>query len=321
MKEEDIPLLTEVHAVATNAAGKPAKLSIDLIVEIIEQIKPHLVAEIEHSQLSLVEKIEQKLTQKIDLAIQKAQQAVMDNTVHFVDKAKADLATEIPKMLHMTMTVIKTDMDAELNKMQEDTTANVQAKLTQDLPLMEQSLKSKLQTTVASLEVTTVENATYLLQEKLDQLHQNLLFEHQEKLALELTAKYRELTEQTQRDLNSYIEVLQSQSQQHLENKLGDTFPMLYQGLSDELGATLKRDFEGLANNAIQDFLQSLNAKLPVVEEVLASKVQEILDAELPRVEQKIQENIGLEVENLLGSVRLVPQTLLTSTDELKGHQ
>ena len=108
------------------------------------------------------------LVQRVKEGEEKLKKAVMDNTVHFVDKAKADLATEIPKMLHMTMTVIKTDLDAELNKMQEDTTANVQAKLTQDLPLMEQSLKSKLQTTVASLEVTTVENATYLLQEKLD---------------------------------------------------------------------------------------------------------------------------------------------------------
>jgi hypothetical protein len=354
VQEEEIPLLTEVYAVSTNAADKPVKLSADLIAGIIEQIKPQLTAEIEqslvgkisinlheelmngliresmkiqvtlsaeinaalkHSQLSLVEKIEQTLAQEIDLAIKKVQQAVMDNTVDFVDKVKADLATEIPKMLHTNATIIKADLDAELNKMQQDVIVDAKARLMQDLPLLEQSLKSQLQTSVASIETTAVENATNLLQEKMGQLHGNLLVEYQANLALELSAKYQELTQQARGELSSYLETLQVQSQQQLENKLGDTFPVLYQGLSDELGATLKRDFEGLANNASQDFLQLLNAKLPAVEQVLASKVQEVLDAELPLVEQKIKENIEAEVGKLLGSVRLVPQITVPDTN------
>lgn len=354
MQEEEIPLLTEVHAVSINAAGKPMTLSADLIAGIIEQIKPQLVAEIEqslagkfninlheelmsglvreskriqaalsaeinavleYSQLSLVAKIEQTLAQKIDLAIKNVQQAVMQNTVNFVDKAKADLATEIPKMLHTNTSIIKADLDAELNKIQQDAIAEVQARLMQNLPLLEKSLKSQLQTSVADLEATAVENATHLLQGKMGQLHDNLLIEHHANLAQELSAKYRELTQQTQSELNSYLETLQAQSQQQLENKLGDTFPVLYQGLSDELVAKLKRDFEGLAQNASQDFLQLLHVKLPAVEQALANKVQEVLDAELPRVEQKIKGNIEAEVGKLLGSVRLVPQISVPDTD------
>jgi hypothetical protein len=354
LKEEEIPLLTEVHAVSTNAAGKSVKLSVDLISGIIEQIKPQLEVEIqqslarkfntnmreelmnglnsesmkiqaalsseikvalEHSQLSLVGKIEQKLKDEIDFASKKAQQAVMENTVDFVNKTKADLATDIPKMLHTNTTIIKTDLDAELNKMQQDAIADAQARLVQDLTLVEQSLKSQLQNTVASIEVTAVENATHLLQEKMGQLHESLLIEHQANLTLELSAKYRELTQQAHSELNSYLDALQAQSQQHLEDKLGDTFPVLYQGLSDELGATLKRDFEGLANKAIQDFQHSLNANLPTVEQVLTSKVQEVLDAELPRIEQKIKASIEAEVGKLLGSVRLVPQISVAGTD------
>ena len=354
MQEEEIPLLTEVHALSTSAAGKPVRLSADLIAGIIEQIKPQLAAEIEqslvgklkinlredlmdgliresmnvqialsadinakleHSQLSLVTKIEQTLAQETDLAIKNLQQAVMQNTVNFVDKAKADLATEIPKMLHTNTSIIKTDLDAELNKMQQDAIADVQARLMQNLPLLENSIKSQLQTSVASIEATAVENATHLLQKKMRQLHDSLLIEHQANLTQELSAKYHELTQQTHSELNAYLETLQVQSQQQLENKLGDTFPALYQGLSDELGATLKRDFEGLAQNASQDFLQLLNAQLPAVEQVLANKVQEVLALELPRVEQKIKGNIEAEVGILLGSVRLVPQISVPGTD------
>ncbi len=304
MQDEEIPLLTDVHAVSKNAADKPMRLSADLIVGIIEQIKPQLVAE-----------IKQTLAQEIDLAIRNVQQALMQNTINFVDKAKADLATEIPKMLHTNTSIIKADLDTELNKMQQDTIADVQAKLMQNLPLLESLLKSQLQTSVAGLETTAVENATHLLQKEMGQLHDNLLIEHQANLTQELSAKYQELMQQTHSELNAYLETLQAQSQQQLENKLGDTFPVLYQGLSDELGATLKRDFEGLAQNASQDFLQLLNAKLPAVEQVLANKVQEVLDAELPRIEQKIKGNIEIEVEKLLGSVRLVPQISVPDTD------
>jgi DNA polymerase III alpha subunit (gram-positive type) len=339
VQEEEIPLLTDVHVVSTTAGGKSMRLSADLIAGIIEQIKPQLAAEIEQSltgklninlreelmdgliresmniQMALSAKIEQTLAQEIDLAIKNLQQAVMQNTVNFVDKAKADLATEIPKMLHTNTSIIKADLDAEINKMQQDTIADVQAKLMQNLPLLETSLKSQLQTSVAGLEATAVENATHLLQEKMRQLHDNLLNEHQASLTQEFSAKYRELTQQTHSELNAYLATLQAQSQQQLEDKLGDTFPVLYQGLSDELGATLKRDFEGLAQNASQDFLQLLNVKLPAVEQVLANKVQEVLDAELPRVEQKIKGNIETEIGKLLGSVRLVPQISVTDTD------
>jgi len=312
VQEEEIPLLTEVHVVSASATGKPMRLPADLIAGIIEQIKPQLVAEIEQS---LSAKIQQTLRQEIDLAIQNLQQAVMQNTVNFIDKAKADLATEIPKMLHANTSLIKTDLDAELNKMQQNAIVDVQASLMQNLPLLEKSLKSQLQTAVAGIEATAVENTTHLLQEKMGQLHDSLLIEHQANLMQEFSAKYLELTQQTQGELKSYLATLQAQSQQQLEDKLGDTFPVLYQGLSDELGATLKRDFEGLAQNASQDFLQLLNAKLPAVEQVLANKVKEVLDAELPRVEQKIKGNIEAEVGKLLGTVRLVPQILVPDTD------
>jgi len=49
MQEDDIPLLTEVHASADKSSTKPVPLSADLLAQIISQIRPTLEHEIERS--------------------------------------------------------------------------------------------------------------------------------------------------------------------------------------------------------------------------------------------------------------------------------
>jgi methionyl-tRNA synthetase len=47
-----------------------------------------------------------------------AQQAIMHNTANFVDKAKADLATELPTMMHANAAILKADLNEALSQMQ-----------------------------------------------------------------------------------------------------------------------------------------------------------------------------------------------------------
>lgn len=272
-------------------------------------------AQLEQAQLALTERVEKTLAQEIKLAIKSAQEAVMESTVNFVDKAKADWVTEIPQMLHASASIIKKDLIEALTKIQEQGLADVQNKISLALPLLEQSLNNQLQMTFSQLEVTTVENATQKMQAHMEQLKINLLANQQSSLEHEFSEKYRELMQQTQAELSVYLNELNLQSQQQLEQKLGDTFPALYQGLSNELGARLKQDFELLAVEVSKDFLQSISAQLPAVEQILGSKVLEILEAEMPNIKQKISVNVEAEVVKLLDSVRLVSHKPLLGND------
>ena len=58
----------------------------------------------------------------------------------------------------------------------------------------------------------------------------------------------------------------------------------------------------------LNDFKQGLNSELPVVEQVLNNKVHEILDTEVPLIEQKMTLSIKTEIERLIDSVRLIFQ-------------
>jgi len=263
-------------------------------------------AQLEQAQLTLSEKVEKTLGQEIELAIKGAQEAVMVSAANFVDKTKADWVTEIPQMLHASASIIKMDLIEALTKIQEQGLADMQNKITQALPLLEQSLNNLLQMTYSQLEVTAVENATQKLQAHMEQLKINLLTDLQSNLAQEFSSKYRELLQQTQAELSVYLNELNLHSQQQLEQKLGDTFPALYQGLSNELGARLKQDFELMAEEVSKEFFQSISTQLPEVEQVIGGKVLEILDAEMPNIKQKISVNVEVEVIKLLDSVRLV---------------
>lgn len=400
MQDDDIPLLTEVHAAADKYSAKAVPLSADLLAEIISQIRPALEDEIGasiakkfsikmhdelmdsllsesaniqkanqaylssalnqqyeqqsaqlvekfdliqhtkkealkqyisdeiaraledshrsltdtintailHTQTLLSDKIKHTIDQELDSAIDGAQQAIMENTANFIDKAKADLATELPSMMHANAAILKADLEFALSQIQAQGITEVESRLTQALPAMEQALTAQLQETLASLEALTVENATHALQDKISRLHEDILSEHQTNLSIELGSVYRGLTQQTQTELSVYLEALQLQSQQQLEQKLGDTFPAIYQGLSNELSATLRNDFLLLAESEKTNFVNALEADLPAVELVLANKVQEILQLELPVIEQKMVASVSTEIEKLIDSVRLVFQ-------------
>lgn len=250
--------------------------------------------------------VENTLKMRVQDEVTAAQQNIIEQTTAFVDRARADMTTEIPKMLYSNVEIIKADLDQTFAHMQAQGVSEMQNKLMEALPQLENALTERLQATLSNLEKITVENAEHALQSRISRLHEDILVEHQANLAQELAAVYKELTQQTQVELSVYLDALQLQSQQQLQQKLGDTFPAIYQGLSNELSATLKTDFETLAESTKNDYKLALNAELPAVQEVLANKVVEILNDEMPKIEQSTIANIRSEIEHLLESVRLV---------------
>src|SRR3989338_8324287 len=58
------------------------------------------------------------LKQYVNGEVVKAQQTIVDQTALFVDKTRADFATEIPKLLLTNVEIIKSDLDHVFSQMQ-----------------------------------------------------------------------------------------------------------------------------------------------------------------------------------------------------------
>ena len=103
MQEQDIPLLTDVHAFSGQSI-RPLSLNADLIAEILTTIKPQLKRLVEDE---LTEAIKHLVAQEVNQAVTSAKQSIVDCASAAADKVRADFATEIPRMMHVNAEIVK----------------------------------------------------------------------------------------------------------------------------------------------------------------------------------------------------------------------
>lgn len=106
MAEDKIPVLTEVYkpkAIVKSASevSDASEMTSDFISKVTAKIRPRLESEITEFVLD-----------KFKAEIKKAHIDVIASTQNFVDKTKADLKTELPKMYQDSVRLAQVDTDA-----------------------------------------------------------------------------------------------------------------------------------------------------------------------------------------------------------------
>lgn len=104
MTENKIPVLTEVYKpkpAVIVAVNQPTEVTGDLVAKVMAQVRPRLESEITAFVLD-----------ELKSEIKKAHHHVIESTQNFVDKAKADLKTELPTMYQESVKLAQGDVDA-----------------------------------------------------------------------------------------------------------------------------------------------------------------------------------------------------------------
>ena len=110
MADKKIPLLTEVYQPKTLAESEPSPrrddvtlITPELIARIAAHIKPRLEADIAKTVTESVRQaLKAELLQDLQDEVIQTQASIEARTVDFVDKTKADLKTELPRMYQAT---------------------------------------------------------------------------------------------------------------------------------------------------------------------------------------------------------------------------
>ncbi|MEO1957182.1 MAG: hypothetical protein ABGX03_04580 [Methylophilaceae bacterium] len=105
MAEDKIPVLTEVYKPKSGVKAKSTEapaldVTADLIAQVTEKVKPRLESEISDFVLG-----------ELRTEIKKACNEVITSTKDFVDKTRADLKTELPKMHQESVSLSQVDVD------------------------------------------------------------------------------------------------------------------------------------------------------------------------------------------------------------------
>lgn len=318
MADDDIPVLVDVHARPNaSATAAPFVLTADikaaLIAELTPPLRAQLAAEMRDEIQSFIASETQKSSEVQHIDAHKVhaeiQARLQDETTAHLDKLKADLSTDLPKMLHTNAALIEADLQQafaeKLTSMQAASVESAQLTLSTTLPEIREALMREVKETLATVETNSVMQASQALRDKMVAMDEGIFKAHQSKMTDAFNVFYDELAQKSQTELSVFVEALQLQSQQQLEEKLAGSFPALYQQMADQLMTDLKSQLTALADETRTDFTEALNVAMPAVETALADKVNTVLADEMPKIQQHLSETIQAEVKQILSEVRL----------------
>ena len=398
MTDKKIPLLTEVYQPKPNAElelrAKPTDSTLitpELVARIVSHIKPRLETDIaKRVTESVREALEKDLVKVIQDEILTLQASIEARTVDFVDKTKADLKTELPRMYQasantafdhlseniadlqtaaistfdttlaeLTQTAVNTanaQIGSQVEVIEADTTARIMQNINQQLSAFQAQLldnhqtllneemqqvfesvhqqgKGDLQNQLQTMQVdasdemhstfTAAMPAIYTaaveeqqqaivtqisdrLNEEMQAFHAQSISNHQMQLGNALETHLQVLNQQARQDLQQQMSLLQTDILTQISETFNAAIPSIYAAAADEVKAKFADEMTAQSVQLRDDFLVTINADLPAVQEVLRDNIQQIMAVSLPNLELDLRNQLTAELQDLLLKVKFV---------------
>ena len=313
-KQKNIPVLTEVYSATDQPVLTPAFFEFAM-----EQIKPQLekaLAEIalnyqkEAIKQEIIGELRPSLSQEfqtqIATSLETAQQDLIRNTTDFLDKTKADLATELPQMYQVRAEIFQADTAEKLAKLQESSVLALREEFNLVIPQLETSLIEKVNARLQDLQTATIEKVTDALQQQIADFHEATLEKMRQDLAQDLPGIYQSIVEQANQSLVEQLKRLEEDASQELGMKMNETLPSIYALASTQVKTNLFAEMTDFANTTKQDFEIALKGEVPELEQLLKDRIHEAFANELPTMREEISAQVNGEIEAMISSVRLV---------------
>ena len=264
--DKKIPLLTEVYQPKPSEAQKPKLddailITPELIAKVTGHVRPRLEAEITQSVLvSVRDALRKDLLQDLQAEIKNAQLAVEANTSNFVDKAKADLKTELPQMYQSSAELVFKSLSEKIAVLQTEAITTLDASLTQ---VTEQSLHvatEALHSMVANLQAETSAQIAHDLNQEMQAFQVQSLDHHQSVLRQEMTGIFEATSLEAKADLQQQLASLQAEALSQMRTTFTEAMPSIYTNAIQEQEEEIVTKISQNLNLEMQAFqAQSIN--------------------------------------------------------------
>lgn len=258
--DKKIPLLTEVYQPKPSEAQKPKLddailITPELIARVTGHVRPRLEAEITQSVLiSVRDALRKDLLQDLQAEIKNAQLAVEANTSNFVDKAKADLKTELPQMYQSSAELVFKSLSEKIAVLQTEAITTLDASLTQ---VTEQSLHvatEALHSMVANLQAETSAQIAHDLNQEMQAFQVQSLDHHQSVLRQEMTGIFEATSLEAKADLQQQLAGLQAEALAQMRTTFTEAMPSIYTNAIQEQEEEIVAKISQNLNQELQAF-------------------------------------------------------------------
>lgn len=318
--DSKIPVLTEVYqpkvkaeraqeltAQTSRQSDPTLGITPEFIARVTGHLRPRLEADITQAVMDNVrDALKKDLIKELQAEISKTQHAIESDTADFIDKTKADLKTELPRMYQASAELVHISLADTIASMQTAAVTEVDSMLTNVVQTSTQAATTEINTYVETLKTDANTRIQLDLNQRLQVFQNEMLQQHQTQLSSELSNAYETLTQAAQQDLQQQIQTLQSDALSQIRNELNEAMPVIYTAAADEVKAKFVEEMASQSLQVRENFLSAVNGDLPAVQEILRANIQHILASALPALESDLRRQLTDELQELLLKVKFV---------------
>lgn len=234
---------------------------------------------------------------------------------------QALLRQEMTDIFETTSHDAKTDLQQQLSGLQTDALTQMRATFTEAMPSIYTNAIAEQQEQIMAQISQNLHQEMQAFQEKSISQHQSQLadsisqhqslFEqatssHQAELAGSLTSNFESISTNAKEDLAERLRLIQADAVEQMRSTLNAAIPSIYAAAGDDVKAKFADEMTEQSQQMRDNFLTTINADLPAVQEVMRENIQQILASTLPSLEQDLRLQLTKELEELLLKVRFV---------------
>ncbi len=312
--DSKIPVLTEVYqpkikaehaqefkAQVSKQSDPTLGITPEFIARVTGHVRPRLEADITQAVLDSVrDALKKDLIRELQAEISKTQVAIESNTTDFIDKTKADLKTELPRMYQAGAELVHANLIDKIAGMQTTAITQVDRMLTDVMQASTQAATTEINTYVESLKSDATARVKLDLNQALQAFQSESLQQHQAQLNSDLTNVYQTITQSAEQDLQQQIQIFQSAALAQIRSDLNDAMPAIYTAAADEV----KANVETLSTEASARVKLELNEEMQVFHNESLQQHQAQLSNDLSNAYQTITQSAEQDLQQQMQTLQ-----------------
>lgn len=322
MAESKIPVLTEVYK--PKAEAKPARqedptlgITPELISRVSAHVRPRLEAEITQSVLeSLSAFVKKDVLNEFQHEIKKTQEEIVASTKDFVDRTKADLKTEMPRMYQDSIDLAQINLKEKFSLIETEAAARFDVTLSELIGSATQKAVSDVVSQTDKTEADASARIVQYIDSEMQTFQQKTLEENQ----VLLQTRLESISQAAQEAVTKEIQAFQEQTIALHQAQLNESLTGLQQSISQDSKQRLQTELEAIQQIAIGEhqaqLTQSLNSLLQVSGE---GAERELMD-KMHDFQEKLQINHRAQLEQATEiALQSIKDRIEESTQEQVG--
>jgi hypothetical protein len=299
LAESKIPVLTEVYKPKTEAKSPRQEdptlgITPELISRVSAHVRPRLEAEITQSVLeSLSAFVRKDIMSEFQLEIKKTQEEIVSSTKDFVDRTKADLKTEMPRMYQDSIDLAQINLKEKFSLIETEAAARFDVTLSELIGSATQKAVSDVVLQTDKMEADVNARIMQYVDGEMQKFQQNALEENQALLQTRLES----ISHAAQEAVTKEVAAFQEQTIAIHQQQLNESLTSLQNSISEDAKLRLQTELETIQQTAIGLHQTQLTESLNSLLQISGERAEHELMNKMHSFQEKLQNNHQAQLE------------------------